>query len=82
MAACVACDGKQICAICHNLFIAILQCMLSKNIKYACEWIKVFFLQKLLIINSSNIYYRSAFFATFCHVKAKQCTEVLAVFAC
>jgi len=33
MAAHVALDGGQICSIVHNLVTAILQCMLSRNIK-------------------------------------------------
>ena len=65
-----------------NLFIAILQCMLSTNVNVygtLASGSKYLFM-KLLLISSSNIYYLSAFFASLRQVTAKRCAKALTDF--
>ena len=82
MAAHVARDGRQNVQFVDNLFIAILQCMLSTNVNVygtLASGSKYLFV-KLLLISSSNIVYLSAFFASLRQVTAKRCAKPLTDF--
>jgi len=55
----------------NNLFTAVMQRMLYKNSKcMLAGWLKYLF-TKLLLMRSWNIYYISAFFASFDQVTSK-----------
>jgi len=57
---------------CHPSSLLLFYSTLSKNSSTLASRLNNLF-TKLLLINSSNIYYLRAFFATFCQLTAKQC---------